>query len=185
MNALQQFEIEELEGVELTEETKDRFKINDLDQLNWAFRKYNALLEEKKKKEQLAAAEIERITMWINAEKKPIEDSLLFFEFLIKEYHQEQLEADPKAKTISTPYGKSKSRVVKEAPKQVNKDFVLDYVKSNNLTDFIKEEVKWAELKKTLKVADVGGKKIVLNEDGQVVPGVEVAKANTSFKVEV
>src|SRR5690606_33719861 len=111
----------------------------------WAFRKLNAYKEELKQKQQLAAAEIERITMWINAEKEPIENSMKHFEFLIQEYHQVQLMKDPKAKTLTTPYGKSKSRASKAQPKLANKDAALKFVKDNNLTDFIKEDIRWGD----------------------------------------
>ncbi len=185
MNALQELELRELEGVELTEESKERFKIEDIDQLNWAFRKINALKGELDKKRELAAAEIERITMWINEEKKPIEDSINYFEFLIKEYHLKQLEENPKAKTLTTPYGKSESRAFKEEPKLVNNEAALKFVKENNLTEFIKEEVKWGDLKKCLSVANIDDHQMVVDENGQVVPGVEVEPASVNFKVKV
>ncbi len=185
MNALQELELQELEGVELNEETKERFKIEDIDQLNWAFRKINALKGELDKKRELAAAEIERITMWINEEKKPIEDSINYFEFLIKEYHLKQLEENPKAKTLTTPYGKSESRASKSQPKLTDKETALNFVKENNLDEFIKEDINWGEFKKSLSVANIDDHQVVVDENGQAVPGIEVEPASVNFKVKV
>ncbi|MGO0742483.1 host-nuclease inhibitor Gam family protein, partial [Bacillus licheniformis] len=53
------------------------------------------------------------------------------------------------------------------------------------LTEFIKEDVKWGDLKKSLSIKEVGGKKVVVDENGQAVPGIEIEPASTSFKVEV
>ncbi|WP_100406232.1 host-nuclease inhibitor Gam family protein [Bacillus solitudinis] len=167
MNALQRIELEELQGMELTEETKERFKIVDLDQLNWAFRKIAALNEQKQERKALADAEIDRIMTWLQEEEKPIDNSISFFEGLIKLYHMQQLEKDPKAKTLKTPYGKSKSTTSKPAPEQSDKDKLLAYVKGAELTEFIKEEVKWGDLKKTLNIVEIDGQKVIVSADGQ------------------
>ncbi|MGO0742485.1 host-nuclease inhibitor Gam family protein, partial [Bacillus licheniformis] len=53
------------------------------------------------------------------------------------------------------------------------------------LTEFIKEDVKWGDLKKSLSIKEVGGKKVVVDENGQAVPGVEIAPASINFNVEV
>ncbi|ARK28747.1 host-nuclease inhibitor Gam family protein [Halalkalibacter krulwichiae] len=185
MNALERIEIEELEEMELTEEAKERFKITDLDSLNWAFRKIAALNEQKKEAQELAKAEMERIKTWLDGEEKPVNNSISFFEGLIKLYHMEQLDKDPKAKTLKTPYGKSKSTTSKAQPDQQDKEKLLAYVKDSGLTDLIKEEVKWGDLKKTLKVVEIDGKQVVVDGDGQLVEGASVKPADTSYKVEV
>lgn len=185
MHALNKIELQEIENVELNDETKDRFKIENLDQLNWAFRKINALQGELKEKQQLADAEMQRIKEWLASESKPITDSIEFFEFLIQEYHQEQLKNNPKAKTLSTPYGKSKSRTSKAQPKLADKDAALKFVKENNLTNFIKEDLKWADFKKSLNVGMIDDHPMVIDENGQPVPGVEIEPPKITFKVEV
>lgn len=185
MNVLQQIELEELQGVELNEETKERFKITDLDQLNWAFRKISALNEQKKEKQELAKAEIERIKTWLESEEKPVDDSISFFEGLIKLYHMEQLAKDPKAKTLKTPYGSSKSTTKKPSPAQTDKDKLLAHIKESGLSEFIKEEAKWGDFKKTLQIVEMDGKSVVVDRDGQRVDGVDVDPGGTTYKVEV
>ena len=92
---------------------------------------------------------------------------------------------DPKQKTISTPYGKSKTRKSKEAPDKANEELLLDYVIQNDLAEFIKNSVKWADLKKTLKIVQIGDEKVVVDGDGQIVPGVTVKPESISYSVEV
>ena len=187
MNPLHAIELEELETVDVqNEEVKERFKIENLDQLNWAFRKISALNAQKKEIDELAQAELNRIKEWQEKETKPIQDSIQFFESLIKEYHQKMLALDPKKnKTLSTPFGKSKSRTTKESPEKGDVEKLLQHIKESGMDEFIKEDVKWGDFKKTLKIVEVNSKKMVIDEYGQIVPGVVIKPATTTFKVEV
>lgn len=92
---------------------------------------------------------------------------------------------DPKAKTISTPYGKSKTRKTKETTEKANEEVILQYVIENEMDEFIKNSVKWADLKKSLKIVEISGEKVVVDENGQIVPGVIVKPESTSYFVEV
>ncbi|MCY7999352.1 host-nuclease inhibitor Gam family protein [Bacillus haynesii] len=185
MNPLQAFELNEISNSSLQQESRPQFEITDMNSLNWAFRKIAALKTQEKEIKALAATERQRIDEWETQELKPVADNLDFFENLVSVYHSKQLEQDPKAKTLSTPYGKSKSRAIKEQPKPADKDQLLKHVKEAELTEFIKEDVKWGDFKKSLSIKEVDGKKVVVDENGQAVPGVEIEPASTSFKVEV
>lgn len=182
INSLQQIELMEVEEIQSQEQ---RFEITDLNSLNWAFRKIAALKAEEKEIIQLAEVERARINDWEKGELNPIHNSIGFFENLVQAYHAKQLAEDPKAKTISTPYGKSKTRKSKEAPEKQNEEQILQYVIENELDEFIKNSVKWAELKKSLKVVDLSGEKIVVDENGQMVPGVTVKPESISYSIEV
>nr|MDK7659309.1 hypothetical protein [Bacillus subtilis] len=59
------------------------------------------------------------------------------------------------------------------------------HVKDAGMEEFIKESVAWGDLKKTLTVTELEGKTIVIDSNGQAVPGVEVQPETVSFKVEV
>ncbi|WP_096201921.1 host-nuclease inhibitor Gam family protein [Bacillus sp. FJAT-45350] len=190
MNPLQQAEMQEIEAIDFTDqeqasEIKERFKIESLDQLNWAFRKISAIEAQKKEIQKLAQAEMERITAWEESELKGIQGSMDFFTFLIHEYHQKQLEENPKQKTIATPYGKSKARSSKEAPEASDKHKLLEHIKSAGLTEYIKEEANWGDFKKELQIIERDGVKVIVDENGQEVPGVKVKPETISFKVEV
>ncbi|MCY8324281.1 host-nuclease inhibitor Gam family protein [Bacillus spizizenii] len=184
MNPLQDFELNEINNGELPGD-RPQFEITDMNSLNWAFRKIAALKSQEKEIKALAATEKQRIEEWERQELKPLADSLSFFENLVSVYHTKQLQDDPKARTLSTPYGKSKSRTTKAAPKEVNKEKLLQHVKDAGMEEFIKESVAWGDLKKTLTVTELEGKPIVIDSNGQAVPGVEVQPETVSFKVEV
>ena len=104
---------------------------------------------------------------------------------MISQYHAKQLEEDPKVKTISTPYGKSKTRASKEAPDKENEEAILQHVIENEMDDFVKKSLKWADFKKSVSIADVNGEKVIVDENGQVVPGATVKSASISYTVEV
>ncbi|PAF24398.1 hypothetical protein CHH61_19075 [Shouchella clausii] len=182
MNALQMKEIEELEGQELTEE---RFQIKDQESLNWAFRKISALKTQMEETDAIAAKEIERIHLWAAEQHKPVKQSIEFFESLITQYHMQLLEENPKAKTLKTPHGKSKSTRRKPAPVAVNKDKLLEHVKEAGMSDYIKEEIRWGDFKKTLSITTADGQPVVVDALGQRVKGVEIDQGGTTFKVEV
>jgi len=182
MNQLQQIELMEVEEIQSQEVN---FEITDINSLNWAFRKLAALKSKEKEIKQLANVERDRIAEWEKGELSSITNSVNFFESLVTAYHAKQLAEDPKAKTISTPYGKAKSRKSKEQPEKQNEDQILQYVFENELDEFIKSSVNWAELKKSLKIVEISGEKVVVDENGQLVPGVTVKPESISFSVEV
>lgn len=183
MNSLQAIELAEVDELQAAEQ--QQFEISDLESLNWAFRKLSALKTQEKEIQQLANVERDRIAQWEKGELTPIHNSMSFFESHIQRYHAEQLAADPKQKTISTPYGKSKTRKSKETPEQADKEQLLNYAIENELDDCLKTEVKWADLKKTLKIVEIGDEKVVVDENGQLVPGVTVKPESISYSVEV
>ncbi|MFP3512977.1 host-nuclease inhibitor Gam family protein [Peribacillus sp. SIMBA_075] len=182
MNSLQQIELMEVEEIQ-SQETN--FEITDIHSLNWAFRKLTALKSKEKEIKQLANVERVRIAEWEKGELSSINNSTSFFESLITLYHAKQLAEDPKAKTISTPYGKSRTRKSKETPDKANEDVILQYVIENEMDEFIKNSVKWADLKKSLKIVEISGEKVVVDENGQIVPGVIVKPESISYSVEV
>lgn len=184
MNPLQDFELNEINNGGLPGD-RPQFEITDMNSLNWAFRKIVALKSQEKEIKALAVTEKQRIEEWERQELKPLSDSLSFFENLVSVYHTKQLQEDPKAKTLSTPYGKSKSRTTKASPKEVDKEKLLHHVKDADMTEFIKESVAWGDFKKTLTVTELDGKPIVIDLNGQAVPGVEVQPETVNFKVEV
>lgn len=185
MNQLQKIELMEVEDVNTFSSEETRFEITDINSLNWVFRKLSALKSKEKEIKNLADSERQRIADWERAELSTINSSLEFFETMISQYHAKQLEADPKAKTISTPYGKSKSRKTKETPEKENEEAILQHVIENGMDDFIKNSLKWADFKKAVKVVEISGEKVVVDENGQLVPGMTVKPESISYSVEV
>jgi hypothetical protein len=183
MNKLQEVELEEIDSVE---SEFHKFEITDIDSLNWAFRKLSALKSKEKETKQLAEKERIRITSWEQKELSAVRSSIEFFETMAAQYHMKQLEEDPKSKTISTPYGKVKSTTSKAQPEKEDGNKLLAFAKENKLP-FIKvtEEIRWGEFKKTLQIAEKDGVQIVIDENGQTVPGATVKPQTTTFKVEI
>ncbi len=105
---------------------------------------------------------------------------------MIADYHAKVLAEDPKKKTLSTPYGKSKSTTSKAQPDKVDESQLLQFVEENELP-FVEtvKKLKWGDLKKTLQVVEKDGEQIVIDENGQEVPGVTVKPQTTTFKVEI
>lgn len=167
------------------EAVKERFSITDLNSLNWTFRKVKDLKDKEKEIKNLAQKEMDRIAYWERQELSSINQSLDFFQSLVSEYHAAVLTENPKAKTLSTPYGKAKARTSKEQPEKVNEETILQHVIASNMDEFIKKSVKWGDFKKDLKIAEIDGKKVVIDSAGQIVPGVEVKPESISFTMEV
>lgn len=179
MNQLQETELE-------TIEQNESFKIDSIDSLNWAFRKLAAYQAQKQEIQNLAQNERDRINYWEKGELKSIDDSMSYFQSKIQEYHSQILTEDDKKKTLSTPYGKSKAKSSKAQPEKQDEEKLITFVEENELK-FIKIEKKlqWGELKKTLKVAEKDGQQIVIDENGQEVPGVIVKPESVSYSVEI
>lgn len=184
MNLLQQAELDEWEGglsEENQEEMKQRFQIKDLSSLNWAFSKLAALQAKESEIVHFVKAEKERFEKWEAQQITSIKKDMEFFEGLITHYHAQVLQSDPKAKTLSTPYGKSKSITRKAQAEKVDDKQILRHVIENELA-YTKPVLEWGEFKKSLKIVEVNGLSRCVDENGEIVPGVGVTEAGTSFK---
>lgn len=194
MNKLQEDEFDEMvEGEETENAAGQTFEIKNLEDLTWAFRKLTSYHSQKAEKQKISNAERERLNedlakvdAWEKKELKCIQDSINFFEGHIAFYHSTILAEGSNEKTLSTPYGKVKSTTSKAQPDKQDEDKLIAFAKENKLP-FIKvtEEIKWTDLKKTLQVVEKNGQQIVVNENGQAVPGAAVKPQTTTFKVEI
>lgn len=169
-------------------EAKERFKINDLDGANWAFRKLKAILEKENEIKGIMQKEIERIQNWAKDELDKLENSTQFFEGLLTEYFIAEKEKDPKFK-ISTPYGKVSSR--KQQPKWNYEDEKLIGYLENYKPELIriKKEVNKNDFKKAVKEKDgfilMDDGKVVSNETGELIEGVTVEERPDSINIKV
>ncbi|MDC0763460.1 host-nuclease inhibitor Gam family protein [Brevibacillus sp. AG] len=187
MNPMQALELDELQEMEFQtspEEVRQRFKITDLDSLNWALRKIAALDAQLAEKNELAAKEKARIDKWLHKESKSIQQSKEFLEGLITIFAHEQRSKDPKWKSESTPYGKVSLRKM-PAKWDYNEELALETVQSAGMDKFIriKTELDKAILKKSVVVRDDG--QVVDPETGLVIAGVTVSDQPDILKVEI
>ncbi|GHU59804.1 hypothetical protein AGMMS49975_27820 [Clostridia bacterium] len=103
MNALLEYELEEIEDDEQERDTK--FRVTDLNSANWVFRKLNVIQRKVEENKRLAAEEKQRIDDWLNKQNRKAESDIAYFNMLILDYFGEQYAQDPKFR-LSTPYGK-------------------------------------------------------------------------------
>lgn len=185
LNALQLAELEEIETLqteEQQEELRQRFRIENIDQLNWALRKLAAIKAKENEVRRLADAERQRIAEWEQKELAALERDRSFFEGLVQEYALTQREADPKWKA-STPYGRVSFRR-QPAKWQYDDQKLLEYLKASGRTEFvrIKEEVNKADLKRALKVQDG---RAIDPETGEIVPGIVIEEQPEKLVIDV
>ncbi|WP_193767138.1 host-nuclease inhibitor Gam family protein [Lysinibacillus parviboronicapiens] len=186
MNRLQEIELYELN--EMQPQEKQIFVIKDIDGLNWVLRKINAANAKLNEIKSLADAERERINAWEKRESTGLVSDITIFEQKIIEYHSHVLTNDSERKSIVTPYGKVRSITNEAQPERLDDEALFNYVVANKLPYVevnTSRKLQWGELKKTLKVVQQGNEEIVVDENGQVVPGVTVKPRTTTFKVEV
>lgn len=178
-----------IEEIERAREDAEReaFHIDNLSTLGWAFRKLAALQAKEQEIKDYAKAEIERIKSWQDSEVNKLSDDIGFFQSHIERYHFAKLQEDPKAKTLTTPYGKSKSTTSQPSPQSVDDNALLQHIKSNGFMDYLKveESVKWGEFKKKIKITETADGYAAFDENGEQIPGVIIKPENVSFKSEV
>lgn len=186
LSPLQALELDDIQDINFQlpeEEVKQRFKITDIESLNWALRKMAALSAQRKENLNLAEKEIARIEEWYQKEKKTIEESAQFFTMLIEEYAREQRASDPKWKA-STPYGKVSFR--KQQPKwNYDEQKALESLQTSGLGKFIriKQELDKTALKASVQVQEDGN--VVDPETGAFIEGITVVEQPEAVKVEV
>lgn len=193
MNALQEenlqfiktFLEEDLNEEQDIESVKARFKINDLNTLTWTFDQVKTLKAKETEIKNVAQNQRSQIDYWENKELSTINRSLEFFQTIVSEYHAAVLSENPKAKTLSTPFGKSKSTKRKEQPEKANEETILQHVIESNMDEYIKQSLKWGDFKKELKILEIAGNKVVVDGNGQIVPGVEVKPESITFSMEI
>lgn len=186
MNALTNMELDELNQLafELPEsEVKQRFRITDMDSLNWTLRKLAAIEAKRKEVNALAKKELDRIMSWHQSEEERLEDHKQFLTMLIEDFARSQRAADPKWKA-STPYGKIAFR--KQQPKwNYDEQKALESIESIGLDKFIrtKKELDKAALKASVVVREDG--RVVDTETGLFIDGITVTEQPEALKVEV
>lgn len=173
------FEMELQEAVEVSE-TQERFKIDNLEAANWAFRKLAAIERKKKEVQELAQKEIERIKTWEQQEIGSLDSSKEFFEGLLIEYFAREREKDPKFK-ISTPYGKVSAR--KQQPKwHYDDEKLVNWLLENDKELVrVKYEPDKNGIKKKYKIIGEN----VVTEDGEIVEGITIEERPEAINIKV
>jgi phage host-nuclease inhibitor protein Gam len=177
MNQLQQ---QEIETIEQQDET---FKITNLDQANWAFKKLDALQAKENEINQLANQEIERIKDWQNKQTEQLQNNKGYFEYILTEYFKEEREKDAKFK-LNTPYGKVTSRKGSKVIQISNEQNVIDQLEQRGFTNYIKvsKKINQTDIKKDFNVTETGK---LIDANGELLEGIYLVQKPTSYTVKV
>lgn len=162
-------------------EKDSSFKINTIETANWAFRKLRQLNKQKLDNKVIADQERERISHelsiineWESKKNEPIDNSIEYFMFLLKQFLSELRRTDPKAK-IDTPFG-SVSTKKSSAKYEYTDDLAITWFKDNDLLDFIrtKEELNKQGLKSDKRFKEFEGQ-LIDSQTGEVIPGIAIS----------
>lgn len=168
------------EAMPQTEEKgNEGFRVENDQQAEWCLRKIRE-----------AKAEKER---WLEhykaASKKAEEDAertIAFFSGKLEEYFYQVPHKDTKTQSSYTLPGGKLVRKAQLPKFSTDNAELIPWLKDNFMFDYVKEEtvesVNWAELKKTVTVTPDGLH--VMNEDGEIIPGVTVEQRPDVFVVQ-
>lgn len=185
-NSLERETEEAEEGETEAAPERQRFKIENKEQLFWVMKKYRKIMEEKLENEAVAEKEIERIKNWLEKENEKLQQRLDFFAGLVEEYHRTLLEQDPKKKTLTTPYGSSKLRNL--GPELIYDDErLIAWIEANTEEPEkyinIKKTPNKQRLKKDTEVVD--DRLLVFKDTGEIVEGIAVLPRPPKFSIEI
>ena len=134
-----------------------------------------------------ARADRDRFVNWYKAKIKEIEDQTDFNTMNLERMLAEYFDTVPHKKTktqesYSFPGGKLTMKTQQPEYKRDDKA-VIEWLKANNGAQYVKtkEELDWSALKAATGVFDGN----VVNEDGEIIPGITVLYRDPKFVVEV
>lgn len=93
----------------VTEEKQAAFRVTDDGAAAWAMERLAEIRAEARIKEALSREQMDRITMWLEGEIKPLTARAAYFESLLADYARKQREEKDR-KTITLPHGKVATR---------------------------------------------------------------------------
>ena len=165
----------ELDELEQSEVTEDRFIVDTPEKADWALYKLRETNETINQNKQLADKNHERSDECVERENSKANESKEYFEGLLQEYFTNERVKNPKFK-FSSPNGKLSSR--KQQPKWVYEESKLvDVLKD---TEFVTSVPKLEKglfkksAKKGLDGLSVVGNKVVNTNTGEVIDGVQI-----------
>lgn len=184
MDKLNELELAEINGMDIEEDgAKERFSIQDRDQLGWAMRKIKALEAERTELAEYAEKELNRIKEWHQAESSKLERDKEFFQSLIMIYAMTKRNEDGAFKSESTPYGKVTFK--KQAAKWTyQEDDLLSWLMESDNIDLINVERKPRkdDIKKRFTVQ---GESVIDASTGEKVPGIQVLEQPEKIDIKI
>lgn len=150
------------------QEEKERFSIENDDQLKWAFQ----MMEEKRKEIRAKKDMIQQATDYYEGQIKDLRQDIDYFKGLAMQYAEEQADEDPNWSFKESPYGRITRTKESSKLAVTDKEALIKHYKGTSFVEeVVQDKLKWADLKKNLSSPDG---QHVTNEDGELINGVEV-----------
>lgn len=150
------------------QEEKERFSIENDDQLKWAFQ----MMEEKRKEIRAKKDMIQQATDYYESQIKDLRQDIDYFKGLVMQYAEEQADEDPNWQFKESPYGRITRTKESSKIAVTDKEALIKHYKGTPFVEeVVQDKLKWADLKKNLSSPDG---QHVTNEDGELINGVEV-----------
>ena len=149
------------------QEEKERFSIENDDQLKWVFQ----MMEEKRKEIRAKYDMIQQATDYYESQIDDLLEDIDYFKGLVMQYAEEQSDKEPNWSFKDSPYGRITRTKEKVDLKVADKQALINRYKGTEYVEqVIQDKLKWSELKKTLHSPDG---EHVINEDGEPVDDVK------------
>ena len=149
------------------QEEKERFSIENDDQLKWVFQ----MMEEKRKEIRAKYDMIQQATDYYKSQIDDLLKNIDYFKGLAMQYAEEQADEDPNWSFKDSPYGRIIRTKEKAELKVADKQALINRYKGTEYVEQVtQDKLKWSELKKTLHSPDG---EHVINEDGEPVDDVK------------
>ena len=149
------------------QEEKERFSIENDDQLKWVFQ----MVEEKRKEIRAKYDMIQQATDYYESQIDDLLEDIDYFKGLVMQYAEEQSDKEPNWSFEDSPYGRITRTKEKVDLKVADKQALINRYKGTKYVEqVIQDKLKWSELKKTLVSPDG---EHVINEDGEPVDDVK------------
>lgn len=168
---------------------RERFEVDNDMKAEWCLSKIRRIRADQKCQKDELIRQMHFYEAEIDALDKQADSDVAFFESILQEYFQSRMsEGFTKSTKTQTVYKLPSGKLIrkKQNPEfdyKTNQDKTIAWLKANDGKQFVKvkEEVNWAELKKTIKIVGDG----VSTADGEMIPGVKVTEREDVFEVEV
>lgn len=163
---------------EVDQEKQRGFRIENLDQAEWAMRKIRRAAQRINDIDELVRRKVEQLEAWADREKRHEQGTIdsmqgLLYPFVLQET------AGKRRKSISLPSGVAgfRSKAVKY---EYDVGELLDWIRNHdNRFLEIKEVVVWGDLKKSLQVTHEGS--VIVSDTGEVIGCIRAQDDGDSF----
>ena len=165
---------------DITEEAKQRFRVEDDGAAAWAMRKLRTIRSKQAENAQLYADELARLDLWLDEVNKPLDNDANYFESLLNDYAIRCRDnSEDGRKSLNLPTGKVTTRSG-TAKWEVDSESFMAWAKTNQ-PDLIriKEEPNIQAIKEFTYWKD----DVAITAEGEVIPGVRISYPDVSVTI--